>query len=93
MDRNFEKYLRCGGYEIFLERDCPQRNWYIKVKGPDGCYAYDGWWNNSEFTTWQQALEEAKRGACIGRYKVPSNQGDSHASSNDSQRRNSIPRT
>jgi hypothetical protein len=66
MDFNFEKYINFRGYHIWLQRDGPLENWYIRVTAPDGSYAYDGWWRDSEGTTWKDALKEAKRGACIG---------------------------
>lgn len=65
-DRLFEKHVRFRNHQITLQKDDYKANWYIIVTGPDGCYAYDGWWRNSESATWQEALSEAKRGACIG---------------------------
>ncbi len=54
-----------AGYRVFGERDSAHQNWYIMVTAPDGCYAYDGWWKDSEDKSAPEVVEEAIRGACI----------------------------
>jgi hypothetical protein len=68
MDCNFEKYVRFGVHEMWLKRVGPNHNWYITVRSPVlGAYHYAGYWRNSQYTTWEQALVEAKRVACINK--------------------------
>lgn len=52
-------------HSITLTKDAPDRNWYIVVRAPSGLMCYDGWWHESAGKTWREALEEAKRGACL----------------------------
>ena len=52
-------------HSITLTKDAPDRNWYIVVRDPSGRMCYDGWWHESAGKTWREALEEAKRGACL----------------------------
>jgi predicted RNase H-like HicB family nuclease len=52
-------------HHISISRPSEDKNWYIIVTAPNGCYAYDGWWRDSEFKTPKEAFEEAKRGALI----------------------------
>lgn len=50
----------CKGHIIHLSRDDPNACWYIRVAAPNGCYAYDGWW---QVGTVEAAKAEALRGA------------------------------
>jgi hypothetical protein len=50
---------------ITLINDGPGCDWYIIVRGKDGCYRYDGYWAESSYENWRAALAEAKRGACL----------------------------
>lgn len=52
-------------HTICVERKHDHEDWYITVRHPNGCYAYDGWWRDSEHTTAGEAIEEAKRGAML----------------------------
>ena len=52
-------------HHITISRPSKDKNWYITVTSPNGCYAYNGWWRDSEFKTPKEAFEEAKRGACL----------------------------
>jgi len=52
-------------HSITLTKDAPDCNWYIVVRDPSGRMCYDGWWHESTGKTWREALEEAKRGACL----------------------------
>ncbi len=61
-----ERSYTFRGHLIHLQKEVG-KNWYIIVTAPDGCYAYDGWWADSEDSTLREALAEAKRGACIGK--------------------------
>jgi len=54
-------------HSICVERKHDHENWYITVTAPNGCYAYDGYWRDSEHTTAGEAIEEAKRGAMLVR--------------------------
>jgi hypothetical protein len=60
-----EIHRRYRRNEILLQKDAPDKDWYIIVTGKDGCYRYDGYWRDSETKDWQAALKEAKRGAEI----------------------------
>ena len=60
-------------HEITLTKDAPDRNWYIVVRTPSGLMCYDGWWHESTGKMWREALEEAKRGACLTHFKEQSN--------------------
>ncbi len=50
-------------HSIVLTRDEPNSNWYIRVRAPNGCYAYDGWWRDSAGRPLKDALYQAKVGA------------------------------
>ena len=52
-------------HQIHLEKIHPDRNWYIRVLCPDGCYGYDGFWEDSEDKSMREALAEAKQGALL----------------------------
>lgn len=58
-------YGQFKGHGIYIERDHPSVNWYIIVKAPDGCNAYDGWWLDSEGKPVDDAVKEALRGAML----------------------------
>ena len=51
--------------EILLQKEAPDRNWYIIVTDRTGGTRYDGYWRDSEDKTEAEALAEAKKGACI----------------------------
>jgi len=51
-------------HTIDVHREFGKR-WYIIVTAPSGMRAYDGWWQGSENKTAAEAIEEAKRGACL----------------------------
>ncbi len=53
------------GHTINVSRGKLDRRWYIRVWAPNGCYAYDGWWQGSEDKTREEALIEACRGAML----------------------------
>ena len=53
------------GHTINVSRGKLDRRWYIRVWAPNGCYAYDGWWQGSEDKTHEDALLEACRGAML----------------------------
>ena len=54
---------RYMGHDIDVSRGVMDRRWYIRVRAPNGCYAYDGWWQGSESRTEDEAIAEACRGA------------------------------
>jgi len=56
---------RYKGYLLNLFVDEANGCWYIIVTALDGCYAYDGWWRDSEYKTVDEAILEAIRGAGI----------------------------
>jgi hypothetical protein len=64
-----EIIVKFKGHTICVERKHDHENWYITVTAPNGCYAYDGWWSNSEHTTALEAIEEAKSGALLAARK------------------------
>jgi hypothetical protein len=52
---------RTVGYTFGIEHiDCEK--FYIQVTAPNGCYAYDGYWNQLDATI-QDALQEALIGS------------------------------
>lgn len=55
-------------HSIVLTRDAEDRNWYIRVRGPDGLHVYDGYWRDSVGKTLKEALAEAKHGAQLKPY-------------------------
>ena len=59
-----EATARFKGHDIHVTRE-PECNWYIRVSAPSGLYAYDGYWRESFSRTMAEAVEEAKRGACL----------------------------
>lgn len=62
----FDKWISLrGGNTVHLSKETEEAEWYITVTAKDGCYSYDGWWRDSSEKTWQEALHEAKRGACL----------------------------
>jgi predicted RNase H-like HicB family nuclease len=52
-------------HNILLTRDEVDRNWYVQVIAPTGCYACDGYWLNSAGKTLKEALQYAKEGAML----------------------------
>ena len=60
---------RFKGHDINVSKDSLSANWYIRVIHPNGSKLYDGWWRDSANATWQEAIEEAKRGAMLNRPK------------------------
>lgn len=59
------------GCEIIVEREKPAGdpdvwggNFYIQVRGKDGCYLYDGY-SPAGVNTMAEAKREAVRGACL----------------------------
>ena len=68
-----EHNLTFRRHEITLIKDAPDRNWHIVVRAPSGLLCYDGWWHESTGKTWREALEEAKRGACLTHFKEQPN--------------------
>ena len=56
---------RYKGFDLDLMRDGPFSRWYIRVRDPRGCYAYDGWWADSGGKSLDEAIVEALRGACL----------------------------
>lgn len=56
---------RYKGFDLDLMRDGPFSRWYIRVRDPRGCYAYDGWWADSGGKSLDDAIAEALRGACL----------------------------
>jgi hypothetical protein len=52
-------------HHIAISRPSEDKDWYIMVTAPNGCYAYDGWWRDSGFKTPKEAFDEAKFGACL----------------------------
>lgn len=63
MPRSDDIYTRFKNHGISLTRDRRDEDWYIRVRAPDGCYVYDGWWRDSAEKTAKDALFEAKVGA------------------------------
>lgn len=51
--------------QIYGDRNTTGQAWYIRVYAPDGCYAYDGWWKDSEYKSPSEVIAEAIRGACL----------------------------
>jgi hypothetical protein len=60
-----EHNVRFKRHDINVSKDSLSVNWYIRVTHPNGSMLYDGWWRASENATWQEAIEEAKRGAML----------------------------
>lgn len=56
---------RYKGHDLDLMRDGRFSRWYIRVRDPRGCYAYDGWWAESAGKSLDEAIEEALKGACL----------------------------
>lgn len=52
-------------WSIWVHVDDANGDWYIRVRDPRGCYAYDGWWQDSYHKTAEEAVAEAFRGACL----------------------------
>lgn len=52
-------------HDIRIDRTARNPNWYIVVRGPDGCYACDGWWRDSADKTMDEAILEACRGSLL----------------------------
>lgn len=50
-------------HDLDLLRDGFNDNWYIRVRAPNGCYVYDGWWACSRGKPVKAAVAEACRGA------------------------------
>lgn len=50
-------------HDIDLMRSDWNACWYIRVRAPDGCYAYDGYWRDSEGKSLDDAITEACHGA------------------------------
>ncbi len=64
-DDKEEYSLRFRRNDILLQKDAPDRDWYIIVTDKGGYYLYDGYWHNSETEDWKAAYKEAKKGACL----------------------------
>ena len=64
IDTRMRFYARWKQHVIDVEREGPGK-FYIRVTGPDGSYAYDGWWNQDCYTNMEFAVAEAIKGACI----------------------------
>ena len=60
-----EFFGRFKSHEIDIERDSYDANWYIRVRHPDGCYVYDGWWQESRCHSLDDAILEACKGSCL----------------------------
>lgn len=60
-----ERILTYKHHSIWVYKIKKSDDWYIQVSGPDGCMCYDGWWGDSSDRTADEAIEEAKSGACI----------------------------
>ena len=57
-----------GRYKEHVVEVCKERNdknWYIVVTGPSGCYCYHGWWRDSTNKTKREAVLEALQGAML----------------------------
>lgn len=61
--------VRFKRHNIRVSKDRPASNWYIVVTAPSGLRAYDGWWPDSADKSWQDAVAEAKDGACLATHK------------------------
>ncbi|URF02810.1 hypothetical protein [Cupriavidus campinensis] len=53
------------GWMVWVQAEADTADWYIRVKDPRGCYAYDGYWRDSFAKTAEEAVAEAFRGACL----------------------------
>lgn len=60
-----EGAYRYKGHDIDVSRKNRRDDWYIQVRASNGCFSYDGWWNDSADRTQREAVLEAIRGACI----------------------------
>ena len=65
-------------HDITVSKDSDESDWYIVVTGPSGLRDYDGWWRESRGKTWEEAVEEAKRGAMLTTPIAARKQGDTH---------------
>lgn len=70
LDRHYEveatlRVRESRDYYLEAERDDEDRNWYIRLRGPDGLYVYDGYWADSIGKTTAEVLAEAIRGGCL----------------------------
>ncbi len=54
---------RWRGYLIWVQHD--ESGWYLRVIDSRGCYACDGYWQDSYRKTAEEAVAEAFRGACL----------------------------
>lgn len=66
---------RYKGFDLDLMRDGAHSRWYIRVRDPRGCYAYDGWWADSYGKSLDDAIAEALKGACLW---TPNVRGNAH---------------
>ena len=74
------------GHDINVSKDSQSANWYIRVIHPNGSMLYDGWWRDSENAKWQEAVEEAKRGAMLAKSSEAASaaqEGKSHGAQGD----------
>ena len=55
-----------NGYEYYIERDEENNNWYIMIRPGEKSWLYDGWWNDSQDKTLEEAVAEGIKGAGIG---------------------------
>lgn len=64
--RTFEGEFR--GYTLSIDRErhgSLKGLWYIVVTAANGMRDYDGWWENSQNNTLDEAIIEALAGACL----------------------------
>lgn len=52
-------------HDIEIVRVGSNRNWYIRVRAPNGLHAYDGYWPDSAHRSLDDAITEACTGACL----------------------------
>ena len=52
-------------HDIEIVRVGSIRNWYIRVRAPNGLHAYDGYWSDSAQKSLDDAIAEACIGACL----------------------------
>lgn len=65
-----DHYTTFRKHSIHIQRESEAADWYIWVTHPNGCRSYDGYWRDSAFKTREEAIHEAKRGACLIKEKI-----------------------